>query len=182
MKMDCIEQEYILDTEWLKVRRDWVLINDEEMIEYYITEKNDAVLIVALNENNEVLLITEYKYPINKVMTQIPAGTLIRGEEGPLEAAKRELKEETGCESDDWKLLAETHDYTTKDTHVVYIYVAKNCIKTSEQKLDKFEELSCKWVSFKDAIELVMSNEISTNGVAHALLRCAQLYPQLTDE
>jgi len=175
----CLNKEYLVDTEWLKVRKDLILINDEDQIDYYVTEKNDVVLIVALNEKNDVILIDEYKYPIDRIMTQLPAGTLTRGKEEPFDTAKRELREETGCVSDDWELMAETYDYTTKDTHKVFLYLARNCVKISEQNLDKYEDISFKWVSFKKAVDLVISNEISTNSAANALLRCAIMYPEL---
>ena len=181
MDIKCKNKEYILDTKWLKVRRDWLIINNGDEIDYYIVEKLDVALILAVNEKNEIILVNEYKYPVNQKMTGIPGGTFVREKESPLEAAKRELQEETGCESDKWELLVKTYEYPTKDTHEVFIYLAKDCKQTSEQKLDKNEELTYMWIHFKNAINKVMLNEINHGCTAYALLKCATLHPELLD-
>ena len=178
MKIECQNKEYIIESQWLKVRRDHLLIN-EKQTDYYIVEKNDVALMLAFNQNHEIILVKEYKYPVDQIMTGIPGGTFIRKEEEPLEAAKRELKEETGCESDAWELFVTTYEYPTKDIHKIFIYIVRNCVQTTEQKLDENEELTFQWVSFQNAINMVMSNEIKHGCTAYALLKCAMMYPEL---
>ena len=179
MKIECQKKEYILDTKWLKVRKDYLIIDNNKQTDYYVVEKNDVVLILAFNKNNEIILVSEYKYPVNQIMTGIPGGTIIRGNEEPLEAAKRELKEETGCESDEWEFFTKTYEYPTKDIHELSIYIAKNCVQISEQNLDDNEELTFKWVPFQDAVNKVISNEINHGCTAYAILRYANTYPEL---
>jgi len=173
MDVKCIKKEYLVDTEWIKVRCDHLLIDDKKESDFYVIEHKDVALILAFNENNEIILVDEYKYPVDLVMTGLPGGTFTRGKENPLEAAKRELKEETGYESDDWELYITTYEYPTKCTHILYFYVAKNCVKTSDQNLDENEELTFRWVPFKEAVNMVKSDKIGHGNTAYAILRYA---------
>ena len=80
----------------------------------------DVALIVAVDSENNIILKEEYRYPINEALIELPGGTL-QEDEDPIQAAKRELKEETGYVSDEWQLLACNYDYPTKDYHTMYI-------------------------------------------------------------
>jgi len=179
MKIECIKKEYVVESDWINVRKDQLIINGKNVIDYYVVEPKDVALILAFNKNNEIILVEEYKYPVDLIMTGLPGGTLTRGIEDPLTAAKRELKEETGYESNEWELLMETYEYPTKETHIVYFYIAKSCIKTSEQQLDENEELTFKWVPFKDAVNMVLADIIMHGCTAYAILRCAAINPEL---
>ena len=178
MKIECLKKEYVIDSNWIKVRRDYLSIN-EKQTDYYVVEKKDVALVLAFNKNNEIIIVKEYKYPVDQIMTGIPGGTFSRGEEDPLHAAKRELKEETGCESNEWELLVKTYEYPTKDTHEIFFYIVRNCVQTAELQLDENEELTSQWVPFQNAINMVMTDEIKHGCTAYALLRCAMLYPEL---
>ena len=177
MEIKCEKTEYVFESKWVRVRKDHIIINNEKQSDYYIVEKMDVVLILAFNQKNEIILVSEYKYPVNQIMTGIPGGTIIRGTEEPLEAAKRELKEETGCESDEWAFFIKAYEYPTKDIHEVSFFIAKNCIQTSAQKMDENEELTFEWVPFQTAINKVILNEVNHGCTAYALLKCAAIYP-----
>jgi len=179
MKVICQKKEYVFDSKWVKVRKDYLTINDEKQTDYYVVEKMDVALILAFNEKNEIILVREYKYPVNQIMLGLPGGTFVRGDEDPLEAAKRELKEETGCESEEWAFFTKTYEYPTKDIHESYFYIAKNCTQTSEQDLDENEELTFEWVPFQYVINKVISNEVNHGCTAYALLRYAAIYPDM---
>ena len=178
MDIKCDKKEYVFDSKWVKVRKDYLLTN-EKQTDYYVVEKMDVALILAFNDKNEIIMVREYKYPVDQIMTGIPGGTFVRGEEEPLETAKRELKEETGYESNDWAFFTKTYEYPTKDIHEVYFYIAKNCVQTSEQCMDENEELTFDWIPFQDAINKVISNEVNHGCTAYALLKCAAMYPDL---
>ena len=88
------KQEYIIRSNWHTVRKDDILIDNKLTIEgYYVVEGSDIVMIVAINHKNEVMLKSEYRYPVNQVLTEIPGGMFSPDKELPLGAAKRELKE-----------------------------------------------------------------------------------------
>jgi ADP-ribose pyrophosphatase len=90
--------------------------------------------------------------------------------EEPLRTAKRELLEETGLESDDWELL-KTYEYQGKMDWPMYLYVAKNCKKVSDQHLDPGEKIEIKKVSFEEFLEIVSSENFWNLPVANDILR-----------
>jgi ADP-ribose pyrophosphatase len=74
--------------------------------DFYVIEAPDWINIVAVTDNDDVLLIRQYRHGIGAVTIEIPGGVIDSGET-PLEAAKRELLEETGFVSDNWSLIGE---------------------------------------------------------------------------
>ena len=94
--------------------------------------------------------------------------------ENTLPIAKRELLEETGYVSDDWQYIGATVESSAKLTNYMHLYFANHCRKVSEQHLDPTEELDVLVVPLKQAVEMVMNNEICCNSSAHGILWAAK--------
>lgn len=77
-------------------------------------------MIAATDREGKAVILDEYKYAIDAVIPTLPAGAL-KKEESPVACALRELKEETGYESNEAELVTIIHDYPTKDLHKVYV-------------------------------------------------------------
>jgi len=107
-------------------------------------------------------------------LIEIPAGGFEEKETDGLQAAKRELLEETGYISDEWEYLGATIESSSKLTNHMHIYFANNCRKVSEQKLDETEDLKVMVFPFQRAVDMVMTNEICCNSSAHGILRVAR--------
>ncbi len=177
MKWNKKSSEYLLKTKYLKVRQDCVeLSNGIVLDDYFIVEKNNVSLIVAIDENQNVILKKEYRYPIDRDLIELPGGTFELNETDPLSVAKRELLEETGYQAEEWELLCTNYDYPTKDVNQVNIYLAKNIKMVAEQKLDITEDIEFKLIPLKDAIEMCMKNDICVNGSLAGLLMTARKY------
>lgn len=98
--------EKLIDTHWVKVRRDAVeLPNGQAIEDFYAITINDAAAIVALDDAGNIILKKEYRYCYDRDLIEVPAGTFEEGETDGLSVAKRELLEETGYISEDWKYL-----------------------------------------------------------------------------
>jgi ADP-ribose pyrophosphatase len=91
-------------------------------------------------------------------------------DEDPLVTAKRELIEETGMESDNWKLF-KTYESEGKIDWPTFLFIAKNCRKVAEQKLDAGEKIEVKKVSFDEFLEIVSSEKFWGKIVANDILR-----------
>ena len=175
-KWKTIKSDKLLDTYWVKVREDKVkLPNGKKIDDFYAITVNDASAIVAIDENQNIILKREYRYCYDKELIEIPAGTFEKGETDSLEVAKRELLEETGYASDEWTYLGATVENSAKLTNYMHIYFANNCKKIKEQSLDETEELDVIVIPLKEAIDMVMKNEICCNSSAHGILKAARM-------
>lgn len=172
MKWKCLNSKYLINSKWLKVRKDEVeLPNGLIMDDYFVIEKKNVALIVAMDKEERVILKKEYRYAIDKELIELPGGTCENESDNPLDVAKRELLEETGYKSDNWGFLGMLYDYPTKDTNTVSVYVAKNIYKVAEQELDISEEIIFDFVPIKEAVRMCLENEIQVNGSVAALLK-----------
>lgn len=168
--------EVLLDTPWVKVRRDGVrLPNGVKIDDFYAVSIRDASAIVAVDEDGNVILKREYRYCYDRELLEIPAGAFNDGETDPLAVARRELLEETGYVSDSWEYLGPTVESSAKMTNYMHIFLARDCRKVAEQQLDETEDLSVELVPLRQAAELVMSGEICCNSSAHGILRVERM-------
>lgn len=168
----CIGKEYVVSNQWLKLRKDKVLLPNGALVDdYYVIEKRDVVLILALTKDNRIVLKEEYRYPINKITLELPGGTMHKGEEAPIEAAKRELLEETGYIGHEWREFGMLFDYPTKDTNRIHLFIAKNIEIMPKRNLDISENIKCHLYSLNEVKELVINGRIDVSGSAAAILK-----------
>ena len=170
------KSETLLDTSWVKVRRDSVrLPNGATIDDFYAVTIRDASAIVALDEGGNLILKREYRYCYDRELLEIPAGAFNDGETDPLAVARRELLEETGYVSDQWEYFGPTVESSAKLTNFMHIFLARNCRKVALQQLDATEELTVELVPLSKAVDMVMTNEICCNSSAHGILRAARM-------
>lgn len=97
-------------------------------------------MIVATTRDGHIITLNEYKYAAGKVMRTLPAGHLEK-KESPAKAAQRELLEETGYSSRNFKYLGCFYEYPTKDLHKVHIIRTKNVVKKGRANLEPTEKI-----------------------------------------
>ena len=135
---------------------------------FYSESRRDYVAIVASDEEGKYICVRQYRQGINEVTTEFPAGGIERADgraygpkdsptaaEDALEAARRELLEETGYVSDDWKALIAVPSNATISDNYAYVFVAKNCRKSGEQHLDETEFLNVRKYSAAEIEEMI---------------------------
>lgn len=167
--------ESLIDTRWVKVRRDAVALpNGQRIDDFYAITISDAAAIVALDDAGNVILKREYRYCYDRDLIEIPAGVFEPGETDGLTVAKRELLEETGYVSDEWQYLGATVESAAKLTNHIHIYFANHCRRVSAQHLDATEALEVLLMPLERAVDMVMENEICCNSSAHGILRVAR--------
>ena len=165
-----------MDDFHVSVRKNQVQLPDGAVIDdFYTVEIPDAAMICAITDKGEVLLKKGYRYACQEDMIECPAGMFNVGEKGPLVVAKKELLEETGYASDVWTYFGSTWESTSKLTNKMYLFMAKNCKKVSEQHLDENEHLDLIKISLDKAVEMVMDCKINANSTAHLILKVARI-------
>lgn len=144
--------------------------------DFYTVTIPDAAMIVALTNDNKIILKREYRYACKEELTELPAGMFDKNETDALIVAKRELSEETGYISSDWTYLGKMWESTSKLTNRIHLFLAKNCIKVDKQHLDETEQINVLLVPFEKAVDMVLNAEICDNSSSNAILRVAKLY------
>ena len=117
-----------------------------------------GVCVAALDEEENVYLVKQFRYPFGKALTELPAGKLEYGED-PLECGTRELKEEVGATAQKMTYLGCLYPTVAYDTEIIHMYMAEG-LDFGEQSLDEGEFLDVEKMPLKEAFEMVMKNEM----------------------
>jgi 8-oxo-dGTP pyrophosphatase MutT (NUDIX family) len=165
-----LNRKLVYDTKFLKVYEDRIKLPTGSIIDdYTVVEKPSIVMVVATTRDKHVVILHEYKYAANKVLLTLPAGHK-KIEESPIEAAGRELREETGYTTKEFEELGVLLDYPTKDLHKVFVVHAKNITKTSQQHLEETESLSYQLVPISDLRKQIVAGEWQASSALAALV------------
>lgn len=161
-----ISTEKLLEAKIVKVRRDKVLSPKGECYRE-VVEHNGGVVVLPFLDDQNIIFVKQWRYPVGKELIELPAGKL-EPEEVPFECAKRELVEETGFEAKKWKSLG--YIYTTPGfcSEKLHLYAAYD-LDFVGTKFDEFETLENKVLTIQDAINMVKSGEITDAKTISAL-------------
>lgn len=164
--------EHIVKDEWIDFKKSSFRFPDGKIYEpYYSYSRRNYVVIVASDTDGKLLCVNQFRHGIMEVTTEFPAGGIERKDnkeygdamdessEDALQAAKRELLEETGYESDDWSHLITVPSNATIADNYAYIYRAKNCRRVAGQSLDETEFLNVKKYSPEEIEELISAGK-----------------------
>jgi ADP-ribose pyrophosphatase len=141
----------------LHVQRDTArLPNGAETIRELIRHIG-AVCVIPVLENGDVIMERQYRYPLDQVILEIPAGKLDAKNEDRFSAIQRELREETGYESDAWTHLLTIPSQATLSDNIAWLFRAENCRLAASQKLDEMELLDVQKYSPNEIEEMIFS-------------------------
>lgn len=157
----------------IKVLRDTVELENGKTSAREVVCHNGGVCVAALTEQNEVLLVRQFRYPYKEVLLELPAGKLEKGED-PFEAAKRELGEECGLTADHYTPLGEFYPTVGYDTEIIYMWVATG-LHTTQMHLDDDEFLTPDRIPLAKAYEMVMNGEIKDGKTIAGVLKLKAL-------
>ena len=119
-----------------------------------------GVAVLPLRADGTVSLVRQYRYPLHKLLLELPAGKLDHGAEGALEGAKRELSEEAGLEAADWTYLGYILVSPGFCDEALHMYLARDLTRTG-QHLDEDEFLDVVTMPFDQLLEQVMDGTIT---------------------
>ena len=172
-----VKVEHLVKDEYIDFKKsDFKSPSGEIFGPYYTYSRKDYVVIVAVDEDGRYICVRQFRQGLKKVTTEFCAGGIERFDnkeyrddgnlsdrdntalsEPPLEAAIRELREETGYVSDDWKHLLTIPSNATVSDNFAHVFFAKNCKKVSDQELDDTEFLNVVLIE-KNELEDMIKN------------------------
>ena len=160
----------------LSVRKDDVRMSDGVVAVREVVEHPGAVAVVALHDDGQVVLVHQYRHPVGMFLYELPAGLLDVSGEAPLEAARRELFEETGLVAADWSVLLDIYTSPGMTDELIRIYLARGISESVDRFQPEAEEITMTVVRLPlaDALGRVQSGRI-TNAAAVAGICAAAL-------
>jgi 8-oxo-dGDP phosphatase len=147
-----------------------------------VVEHHGAVAIVALDDDDQVMLIHQYRHPIGRRIWELPAGLIDHLGEDPLESAKRELVEEAGLAAAHWSVLVDVAVSPGFTDEAVRVYLATGLSEVDRELLGEEEaDLVGRRVPLAEAVRMVLAGEI-VNGAAIGGILAAQVVRAAGDE
>ncbi len=154
----------IFSVHQLKIKPD----QKDETADFFVLKAPEWTNVIALTPENQIVLVEQYRAGIHEPSLEIPGGVVDPGEE-PLQAAKRELLEETGFRSGNWKPIGKTSSNPAIFTNYTHLYLAENCEKVQDQQTDGNEDIRIHLMSLNEFLNLVK------NGTVHHSLVLAAI-------
>ena len=165
----CINSEQVWQGRLLDVRRDRVRLPDgSEGVREYVIHPG-AVVIIPVLPNGKLIFERQYRYPVGRVMLELPAGK-IDPEEDPFNTAQRELQEETGHTAQQWRHLATMHPTIGYANERIEIYLAQQLTSLGKNDLDEGEFLELVELSLDEALVAIREGNLTDGKTLAAIL------------
>jgi 8-oxo-dGTP pyrophosphatase MutT (NUDIX family) len=158
------------------LKRRMILQADTDHAEgtFYVLDAPEWINVIALSKEGQIILVEQYRYGIEEPTLEIPGGMVDEGESA-LEAARRELLEETGYRSDTWSSLGSVSANPAIMTNFTHLYVAEDCVFEGAENPDTHERINVHLMPIADFFDLVndgtVHHAIVLSAVARYLLK-----------
>jgi 8-oxo-dGTP pyrophosphatase MutT (NUDIX family) len=167
-----LASKIVYDNPWITVREDRVQNPGGGENQYgHVQFKNKAIAIVPLDEHRNTWLVGQDRYTLGAYSWEVPMGGAT-GDETPLAAAKRELKEETGLTAVTWTEIMHLYLSNSITDEEGFVFIAED-LSEGEPEFDETEVLDIRKLSLNDAVAMVNNGEISDAVSVAAILRVA---------
>lgn len=162
--------EEIFDGYILHLFKDTIALPNGKSATREVIRHVGAVAVVPITDDGKVIVERQFRYPLDSVITEIPAGKLDSKEEDRLSAAKRELEEETGITAAEWINLGDYHPAAAYCDELITIYLARG-LTQGERHLDEDEFLNTMQVDLNELVKDVMDGKITDGKTQVAILK-----------
>ena len=169
-----IDSSEVYSGRLLHVYKDNIVLPNGKKSTRELIRHNGAVAVVPLLDNGNVIAEHQFRYPFGKVIVEIPAGKLDSPDEDHLEAAKRELREETGYTASDWTEIGFVYPSVAYTTETIWLYLARG-LRKGERELDEDEFLNVVEIPLKEFVDMVMRGEVGDSKTQTAILKTARI-------
>jgi ADP-ribose pyrophosphatase len=173
---ELLGSERLLENPYFSLRSDRLRLPDGGIKDpYYVLERPDAAIVFPLTASGEVVLVRQYRPPLEMMELGLPAG-LVEDGERPEEAARRELAEETGYTGGEWEPLGSLSSSPSLKNNWAYLFLARGVEERAAPDPDEHELVEVVRVPAQDLIDLVHAGKIvSSSGVAAVMLALERL-------
>ena len=166
--------EDIFDGVILHVKRDTVALPNGTPAVREVIRHIGAVCVIPVTDDNRVIMERQFRYPLNRVILEIPAGKLDAPDEDRSSAIRRELLEETGYTADEWTELGDFHPAPAYSDEYITMYLARGLHK-GERHLDEDEFLDIHAIPLAELVQDVMEGRISDAKTQVCVLKAARI-------
>lgn len=166
-----IKSQDIFSGRIVKLKVDTVLLPDGRESTREIIEHAGAVAIIALDKEGQIIMVRQYRKPVEQVLLEIPAGTMEEGED-PLLCAQRELREETGYTAGSWQKILSYYSTPGFTDELLHLYLATD-LSAGDTQPDEDEFVETAVLPLEQAYQLIFDGQIvdgkSIIGIQYAL-------------
>jgi ADP-ribose pyrophosphatase len=155
-----LKTEHIFSGRIIQVQVDEVELPNGKTSTRELVKHPGAVAVIAITDDNKLVMVEQYRKPLEKVIVEIPAGKLEKGEE-PALCAKRELEEETGYDCETLELVSSFYTSPGFADEIIHVYVAKGLTKKENSAgLDEDEFVNVLEITLDEALEFIKEQRI----------------------
>lgn len=167
---EVVSSDLVFEGRVWNIRRDVVTYGDGEITRDYV-DHTGAVAVLALDENDRVLLIQQYRHPVGLRDWELPAGLLDEEGEEALAAAQRELAEEADLQASDWSKLVSFHTSPGGSNEIVHVYLARGLSATPAFAREAEEaDIVLRWVSLDEVVAAILDGSLTNSILMIAVL------------
>ena len=162
----------VYSTAWFRVREDAVITPAGLRGTYSVVEIAPSVGVIAMTQDREIALVRQWRYVHGKPSLEIPTGGSVEGET-MVDAAQRELAEETGVTAGSWTAFGTVDNSNGATTDVAHLFLATDLSPVSAQEIEDEEPVEVTWVPFDNAVRMVINNQITESVSIAGILKLA---------
>lgn len=168
-----LSSQNVFDGTVLHITLDEVELPDGEKSKREVVNHQGGVAVAALDDDNNLFFVKQFRYPYKEVVLELPAGKLEKGST-PLENGKRELLEETGAQGYSYISLGQVYPSPGYTSEIIHLYACK-VQSEGESRPDDGEFLNVEKIPLNKAVEMVLNNQIPDSKTQIAVLKTAML-------
>ena len=155
--------------------KDTIKVSNGNIVEWDFIGHKGAAAAIPVTDDGKIILVKQWRNSLDRFTYEIPAGGLEGEDEPMIEAAKRELEEETGYKSDDLEFLISLRTTVAFCNERIDVFVARNLVKT-KQNLDRDEEIEIREFDKDELFSLIRSGEMQDSKTVSAILAYYSFY------
>lgn len=172
---ECLESQKILEAGdgkaiFIELFQDKVRTSKGKIVTYTRYNASDVVIVVPFLVSDRVVMIRQYRYPLDKVLLEFPAGH-VEGAEDPVETAKRELEEETGYRAARMERVYRYHPSVSRSNQNVHVFSASGLVE-GRTRHDGGEDISVEVLTIRELKQMIAQGRVESAGTLISFMLC----------